>query len=385
MTQTLAMLLDAYRELRSRKLFWITMALSALVVLVFAGFGINEKGLTFLRWEWDLPVFNSKTIPPEKFYKFCFATFAVPIWLAWIATILALISTAGIFPEFLAGGAIEMTLSKPISRLRLFLTKYACGLLFVGLQVLVFSGACFLVIGLRGKSWEPSLFLAVPIVVAFFSYLFAMCVLLGMLTRSTIASLLLTILMWVALWAVNTTDGVFLMQRETSAVNAERTAKRLVRSEANAKKTLDDRTGRGEAIPAHGGDTGFADALEAVSPGLRIVRKESRDDDESAANWRLWSDRIRIAKTILPKTQETVQLLDRWLVSPADKELITNQHGEDGDADGRARFGTGDPEVARRMEAALRDRTVWWVLGTSFAFEGLILSLAAWIFCRRDF
>jgi hypothetical protein len=47
----------------------------------------------------------------------------------------------------------------------------------VWLQVLVFSTASFLVIGLRGGSWEPGLFLAVPIVTLMFSYLFSVCVL----------------------------------------------------------------------------------------------------------------------------------------------------------------------------------------------------------------
>jgi hypothetical protein len=45
-------------------------------------------------------------------------------------------------------------------------------------------------------------FLAIPIVMCFFSYLFAVAVLLGVLTRSTIATLLLTILFWAMAFAV---------------------------------------------------------------------------------------------------------------------------------------------------------------------------------------
>jgi len=30
-------------------------------------------------------------------------------------------------------------------------------------------------------------------------------------------------------------------------------------------------------------------------------------------------------------------------------------------------------------------RSLFWVIGTSMIFEGVMLSLAAWIFCRRDF
>jgi len=30
-------------------------------------------------------------------------------------------------------------------------------------------------------------------------------------------------------------------------------------------------------------------------------------------------------------------------------------------------------------------RSLFWVVGTSLIFEGVMLSLAAFIFCRRDF
>ncbi|NRA58263.1 MAG: hypothetical protein HRU13_09155, partial [Phycisphaerales bacterium] len=43
--QTLALMIDAYRELCAKKLFWITMILSTIVVAAFAMVGINETGL----------------------------------------------------------------------------------------------------------------------------------------------------------------------------------------------------------------------------------------------------------------------------------------------------------------------------------------------------
>ena len=44
--QTGAMFVDAYRELNSKKMFWIVLILSAVVVIGFAGVGIDDKGLT---------------------------------------------------------------------------------------------------------------------------------------------------------------------------------------------------------------------------------------------------------------------------------------------------------------------------------------------------
>ena len=206
MTQTWAIFLEAYRSLNSKKLFWLVLILSALVVVAFACIGINEKGLKLAFWQIDNQMFNSKQMPPDQFYKTVFVHVGIGIWLAWLATILAIISTAGIFPDLLTSGSIDLFVSKPISRLRLFITEYAAGLLFVALQVTIFSTACFLVIGLRGGAWEPGLFLAVPIMVCFFSYLFSVSTLLGVVTRSTVAALLLTLLFWFFVWALGAAE-----------------------------------------------------------------------------------------------------------------------------------------------------------------------------------
>ncbi|HVP72849.1 MAG TPA: hypothetical protein VMS30_03875, partial [Phycisphaerales bacterium] len=159
MMQTLAIFFDAYRELNSKRLFWITLMLSGLVVAAFALVGINENGLRIIVWDLDLPGLNSNVIKPETFYKLMFTNLGIGFWLAWIATILALVTTAGIIPDFVSAGSIDLVLCKPLGRLRLFLTKYVTGLLFVALQVSVFSVASFFVLGIKGGTWEPAVFL----------------------------------------------------------------------------------------------------------------------------------------------------------------------------------------------------------------------------------
>src|SRR4051812_10750859 len=132
--QTGAVFVDAYRELNARKMFWVVLVISGLVVIAFAGVGIDEKGLSIFGFSLPIP-FNTTMMPRADFYKMIFDSAGVGFWLSWLATILALISTAGIFPDMLTGGSIDLYLSKPISRLRLFLTKYLSALLFVALQV----------------------------------------------------------------------------------------------------------------------------------------------------------------------------------------------------------------------------------------------------------
>src|SRR5262245_55512747 len=106
LTQTAALFVDAYRELNAKRLFWITLWLSLAVVLAFAFISITPRGFKVFAWEIPSP-FNSTIIPPDTFYKFLFTQWAIPWWLGVAASILALISVASIFPDFISGGSID--------------------------------------------------------------------------------------------------------------------------------------------------------------------------------------------------------------------------------------------------------------------------------------
>ena len=78
-------------------------------------------------------------------------------------------------------------------------------------------------------------------------------------------------------------------------------------------------------------------------------------------------------KTVLPKTGETVKLLERSLISMSEYE---GQFARSGDKQKR---------LGMEMEEVFRARSIAWVLGTSLGFELFFVAWAAWIFCRRDF
>ena len=64
MIQTLALLHAAYRELNARKLFWITLGLSGLVIAAMASIGLNEQGLSVLWWQFDLALLGLHYMEP---------------------------------------------------------------------------------------------------------------------------------------------------------------------------------------------------------------------------------------------------------------------------------------------------------------------------------
>ncbi len=350
MNQTLAIFYEAYRGLRARKMFWVVLFLTLFAAIVFASVGINENGFTLLFWDTNWGPTSSE-LAPATLYKNLFVEIGIDWWLTRLATALALISTAGIFPNFIAKGAIDLVVARPISRLRLFLTQYAAGMLFVTLQIILFCVAAFLVLGMRGDTWEPGLFLAVPLVVVFFSYLFCVCVFLGVWTRSTLAALLLTLLFWAGLFSLDLAEtGLFMFK---TGAELERKSLLVERQEV----TWSD---EGTERQLH---TQPADPVAAQEMAILIKTLDT-------------AHRVAYSiKTILPKTSETVDLLERVLTSAAH---LPDEQEDNEDPNG--------PQVfARRLHEEFTNRSPWWIVGTSLGFEALILALAARMFCRRDF
>lgn len=412
MTQTLALFVDAYRELNAKKLFWIVMALSGLIVASLACLGIDDKGLTVLWWSIELPIFSTQVIDKPTFYKLIFITVGVQLWLTWAATVLALVSTAGLIPDFVSSGAIELSLSKPIGRIRLFLTKYATGLLFAGLQVLVFSVGAFLVIGLRGGAWEPSVFLAVPLVVLFFSYLYGFCALVGLVTRSTVTALLTTIILWFVIFIVHTAEtGVLLQFRITrelaeASVRSEVLSREEELTRIKANSIVDQKPHREDAPsenaePAEPTDQAPASAEDAqarreaeaeriavLEDNLRRKREDLKTAERQTDAIRRWHALTFGLKSVLPKTSETIELLNRWVIESQKMQTFTERAVREAPptfAGPNNDIRISQASIARRLDEELRSRTPWWIIGTSLAFEAAVLALACGLFARKDF
>lgn len=366
MTAFVAILVDTYRELSSKRLFWLSMALSAIVVLAFAAVGINERGMSILTWTIELPLLNTSVLREDEFYKLAFYGLGVQFWLAWLACLLALVSSAGLFPELVASGTVETLLSKPVSRRRLYLSKFAGGLLFTTLQVTAFCFASFLVIGLRGGAWEPGIFLAVPMVTLLYSYLFSACALIGTLTRSAIAALLLTVIFWGFLFTLHQAERVvngFRIGKEQEIAAIDRLVERRRQKDATA-------------------DTSDLDADRAIAEGAL--------PSLTTAHRILYA-----AKTVLPKTDETAALVQRWMIDAANLgELAEDEPEPAPNVLERRRKGRGtsfgvvrarERDVLAAVDADRRARSVGWVLGTSLAFEAAVLAIGCRVFARRDF
>ena len=378
MIQTLALFLDAYRELNAKKMFWIVLILTGLVLAAFAALGVSGDQVTIL---WYTPFGHA---PQSLFiYKTIFSYVVVGIWFTWIAVLLALISTAGVFPEFISAGAIDLYLAKPISRVRLFFTKFLAAMLFVLLQVAFFTIVSFFILGIRAQVWQPGIFWAIPLILLLFSYLYAICVLLGVMTRSTVARLLLTLLAWFGIWAMDRVD-VFMLQymnqQQATHQDLDEQVARIDKRIAADPSVATRPAPKGSSMWPFGRRTAAISSDETLQQ-TRARLATLRDETIVPPTFETVHDLVVIFKSFVPKTRETTNHLNRALFSDTDLQATTRPADDQSDDFEAQR----ERRRAERWVDPTRDRSAFWVIGTSLLFEAAALALASWLFCRRDY
>jgi ABC-type transport system involved in multi-copper enzyme maturation permease subunit len=121
---------------------------------------------------------------------------------SWVAVLLGVVITSFFFPNMLRKGTIDLLLVKPINRWLLLTYKYLGGLTFIFLTTAYAIGGIWFVLGLRSGLWANGALLLIPSITFFFGILYAVSTFVGVVTRSVVASILLTIGAWVIFFAI---------------------------------------------------------------------------------------------------------------------------------------------------------------------------------------
>ncbi|HEY3226960.1 MAG TPA: ABC transporter permease [Planctomycetota bacterium] len=151
--------------------------------------GAHEISLFFGAWKdrlpWSLAVY------------LILVEVIVAQWVAgFFGVILAVIFTAGFVPAMLQKGTLDLLLAKPVRRPLVLLTKYAGGLFYVLIPATLLIGGCWLMISWRSGYFNYGFLVSIVVLGIVFAVLYSFTLLMGVLTRSTIASILLTIGLW---------------------------------------------------------------------------------------------------------------------------------------------------------------------------------------------
>jgi ABC-type transport system involved in multi-copper enzyme maturation permease subunit len=211
MMQFWALIVDSFRESRDRKIFWVMLVLSVLVAAVMFCFSFEQGKVNVLfgMWVIETDYFTGITGIKTDVIAALVVDGIMDTALGGMGVLLSIIATASFFPTFLDRGAIDVVLCKPMPRWKLFLGRYVGGMVFMGVQATIFVVLTFLVVGLRWGVWLPGYLLAIPLVVLLFSYLYCISALVAVVTRSTVAAVLLTMLAWMAFTGVQSVDDLF--------------------------------------------------------------------------------------------------------------------------------------------------------------------------------
>lgn len=121
----------------------------------------------------------------------------------WLGVSVAIVCTAGFVPNMMRKGSIDLLLVKPIPRPVLLLYKYLGGLLFVFLNALFLVGASWVVFGFTLGNWNPWYLASIGVLLFYFAVLYSLSVLVGVLTQSSLASILVTLGFWILMAGVN--------------------------------------------------------------------------------------------------------------------------------------------------------------------------------------
>jgi len=150
--------------------------------------------------------------------------------MGWIVGVVGMIAailvTSTVIPQMFEPGSITLLLSKPISRSLLFSAKFLGACAFVFLNVTFLIVGLWLIAGLRFEIWNEGMLWCIPVFLFMFLVYYAVSAVTGLVWKSPIISVVVTVLFWIACFVVDlmhdVMNGVALeQQRITRMIEAD--------------------------------------------------------------------------------------------------------------------------------------------------------------------
>ncbi|GIW80296.1 MAG: hypothetical protein KatS3mg105_2103 [Gemmatales bacterium] len=222
---------DTFRQARASGLLWVMLSVSAVCILVCLSVGVS--GPLSLKQDGEVVEFLPSGDPEAEKAKrsgveiirgeltLGFGAFHVPLgrdageavryiqmllagFIADTAGILlALVWSAGFLPSFLDPASSAVLFAKPVPRWWLLLGKYLGVLGFLLVQAVVFVLGTWLALAIRTGIWDPVYLLCLPLLLLHFAVFFSFSTFVAVCTRSTVASVIGSILFWLLCWGMN--------------------------------------------------------------------------------------------------------------------------------------------------------------------------------------
>lgn len=125
-----------------------------------------------------------------------------------VTMLLFIAACAGYFPAMLGSGAVDIVLSKPLSRLQIYASRYLGGIVLYTAAIAVFCLLFYLGIGLRTGIFHARIFLGIPLLAFSAMVLYALLALVGTAGRSATMAMVAGYVFYVVIdsvlgWLIN--------------------------------------------------------------------------------------------------------------------------------------------------------------------------------------
>lgn len=112
---------------------------------------------------------------------------------------LSIFSASSFIPNMLEKGSADLIISKPISRTQIILGKFLGGVLIVLINIAYLILILWILIGVKFSIWDISLLYSIITITFTFASLYALIILVGILTQSSILAMMLSYIIFFVL------------------------------------------------------------------------------------------------------------------------------------------------------------------------------------------
>jgi ABC-type transport system involved in multi-copper enzyme maturation permease subunit len=132
----------------------------------------------------------------RPFIEKVFFPLVMRVGLGIIAMLIAIVITSSMIPDMFQAGSLHLLLSKPISRSLLFLTKFAGGCIFVGINIVYLLSGLYLYAGVQLQIWNEGILWCIPLFVFMFMVYYSVSSLAGLIWKNPIICVVVTTVFW---------------------------------------------------------------------------------------------------------------------------------------------------------------------------------------------
>jgi ABC-type transport system involved in multi-copper enzyme maturation permease subunit len=180
----IALILGTSRELAAKATLYVLAGISTLLLL---GVALSVSSATH-DGKSALVIFGNEVTPPAGDDAFPKLVSQMESSLAnglFVGVVLfGMFATAGVLPDALDKGTVDLYLSKPIARWELVLGKFLGAVTAIGANILYFIGVLWVIVGLKVGVWDFGFLISIPAMTFVFACLFAVVAFFGVLSRN---------------------------------------------------------------------------------------------------------------------------------------------------------------------------------------------------------